>query len=136
MGRLGCEVPVSRFHYGPVLLDTMPDDERSVRESVWMADAPLVLGDRFPVYRDCHVPEQLSTTDGAVAAWVATGETLRNPGLAFAVIRRAPDVDAFPERDAPFDAEAARAAVRDLRTGKAVATSIVVRIACHMLETT
>lgn len=134
---------MSRFHVGPMLPDVLSEDERAVRwlercatnAEMWRGDAPLLPGKRFPTTCDAYVPEQLSTADGAVAAWVATGETLRDPGLAFAVIRRAPDVDAIPERGAPFDAEAARAAVRDLRAGKPVLTSTVVRLACHMLET-
>jgi hypothetical protein len=126
---------VSRFHYLPTLWDVTPDDEMTVRKATWTREEPLLPGERSAVHRDDYVPEQLSTADGAVAAWVATGETLRNPSLAFAVIRRAPDVDAFPARGASLDIDAARAAVRDLRAGKSVATSIVVRLACHMLET-
>jgi hypothetical protein len=124
---------VSRFQHGPMLRPELRAAEP--RAACWCGDRPLLPGERPICERDDHVPEQLSTTDGAVAAWIATSESLRDPALAFRVIGRAPDLDAIPERGATFDADAARAAVRDLRAGKAVATSIVVRLACHMLET-
>jgi hypothetical protein len=108
---------------------------RARRDAEIATECPLLPGERVARERDNHVPEQISTADGAVAAWIATSESLRDPALAFRVIGRAPDLDAIPERGATFDADAARAAVRDLRAGKAVATSIVVRLACHMLET-
>lgn len=98
---------------------------------------PLMPGERSSVPLDTYVPEQLSTADGAVAAWVYDNATLRDPALAFAVIRQAPDVDAFPScQPSPFYRDGGLAAIEDLRAGKPVATSIVVRIACHMLETT
>jgi hypothetical protein len=108
---------------------------RARRDAEVATEHPLLPGERPVRDRDNHVPELLSTADGAVAAWVATSDSLRDPMLAFRVLGRAPDLDAIPERGAPFDADAARAAVRDLRAGKSVATSIVVRLACHMLET-
>jgi hypothetical protein len=124
---------VSRFQHGPMLRPELQAE--STRVACWCGDRPLLPGERSERMRDDHVPEQLSMADGAVAAWIATSESLRDPALAFRVIGRAPDLDAIPERGAPFDTDAARAAVRDLRAGKAVATSTVVRLACHMLET-
>lgn len=124
---------MSRFQHGPMLQPDLRNEPP--RPACWCGDRPLLPGERPAHVRDYHVPEQLSTADGAVAAWVATSESLRDPALAFRVIGRAPDLDAIPVRGAHFDADAARAAVRDLRAGKAVATSTVVRLACHMLET-
>lgn len=106
------------------------------RREAEVFERPLMPGERVACERDDYVPDRLSAEDGAIAAWIATSETLRDPALAFRVIGRAPDLDAIPERGSPFDADAARAAVRDLRAGKSVATSTVVRLACHMLETT
>jgi hypothetical protein len=124
---------MSRFQHGPMLRQELQAE--SPRAACWCGDRPLLPGERVARECDDHVSEQLSTADGAVAAWVATSESLRDPALAFRVIGRAPDLDAIPERGAPFDTDAARAAVRDLRAGKSVATSTVVRLACHMLET-
>lgn len=124
---------MSRFQHGPMLRPELRAEPP--RPACWCDARPLLPGERPARVRDDYVPDQLSTADGAVAAWVATSESLRDPRLAFVVIGRAPDLDAIPERGAPFDVDAARAAVRDLRAGKAVATSIVVRLACHMLET-
>jgi hypothetical protein len=75
------------------------------------------------------------TSDCAVlASWVATPDSLRDHALAFRVVCRFPDVDALGS-DVPFDREAARRAVEQLRAGQAADTATVVRLARHRLET-
>lgn len=81
------------------------------------------------------VPRTVRTADDAVLAqWVATSDSLRDHGLAFRVVCRFPDVDALGA-DVPFDREAARRAVEQLRAGQAADTATVVRLARHRLET-
>lgn len=125
---------MSRFQVGPLLRGeavVVVDVEPSAMS--WLG-RPL-FPDRCPwLNYDDHVPEQLSTADAAVAAWVADNASLSRPELAFRVICRAPDIDAF-DAD-PLSEDEARAAVRELRAGRAVATSTVVRYARHLLETT
>lgn len=125
---------MSRFQHGPLLLA----EPAEVGDVSWSDNLrPLMPGERTPEPRDSYVPEQLSTADGAVAAWVESGESMRDPDKAFAVIRRAPDLDAFPScRPSPFHRDGSRAVIEALRAGKPVPTSTVVRIACHILETT
>jgi hypothetical protein len=81
------------------------------------------------------VPRTVRTSDDDVlAAWVATPDSLRDHALAFRVVCRFPDVDALGA-DVPFDREAARRAVEQLRGGHAADTATVVRLARHRLET-
>lgn len=97
---------------------------------------PLMPGERYQSVVDNHVPEQLSTADGAVADWVANSASLRDFDRLKRIVSRYPDLDAFVAE--PLPVEQARAIVASLREGKAVATSLVVRYACHLIaqETT
>jgi hypothetical protein len=82
-----------------------------------------------------RVPRTVRTSDCAVlASWVATPDSLRDHALAFRVVCRFPDVDALGS-DVPFDREAARRAVEQLRAGQAADTATVVRLARHRVET-
>jgi len=101
-----------------------------------MAPRELVPGERpHATYIDTSVPAQVRAADCAViAAWVATPDSLRDHALAFRVVCRFPDVDALGA-DVPFDREAARRAVEQLRAGQAADTATVVRMARHRLET-
>lgn len=101
-----------------------------------MASRELEPGERPTIWRHASiVPAQVRTADCTVLAqWVATSESLRDHGLAFRVVCRFPDVDALGA-DVPFDREAARRAVEQLRAGQAADTATVVRLARHRLET-
>jgi hypothetical protein len=100
-----------------------------------------VDGSGIPWERPAHrsispsVPRSVRTSsDDVLAAWVATPDSLRDHALAFRVVCRFPDVDALGS-DVPFDREAARRAVEQLRAGQAADTATVVRLARHRLET-
>lgn len=101
-----------------------------------LAPRELAPGERPPSRNlDSTVPEQVRAADCEVlAAWIATSASLQNHGLAFRVLCRFPDVDALGA-DVPFDREAARRAVEQLRAGQAADTATVVRLARHRLET-
>jgi hypothetical protein len=82
------------------------------------------------------VPEQVRLSDDPVLAqWVETNANLRDWTLAMRVIQRFPVVEVMERGGELVAGEVARQAILDLRAGKTVATSIVVRLARQRLET-
>ncbi len=123
---------MSRFAVGPLLREAL----------AWPAPRDVDAQPWTPV-GECRghgtvctpVPEQLRASDDHILAqWIATRESLADWRLAMRVIQRFPAVEVM-DRDHVFDREAAAQALADLRAGKAVATSTVVRLARQRLET-
>lgn len=119
--------------------------EQAAREgyhAAWKAarerlrDRPLHEWER-PTHRSviAPVPATVRASDcWVLAAWIATADSLRDHGLATRVILRFPATEAMG-REVPFDREAARRAVEQLRAGHAANLATVVRLARHRLET-
>lgn len=123
---------MSRFAVGPLLREVLAwPAPHTVDAQPWTPTC-----DRRVQGTVCTpVPEQLRACDDPILAqWIATPESLRDHGLAMRVILRFPETDAM-DRDVPFDREAARRAVEQLRAGQPADTATVVRLARHRLET-
>lgn len=104
-----------------------------LRES--MQDRPLRDGERPTQSFIAPVPEQVRMSDDPILAqWVETNQSLQDWRLAQRIIQRMPVTEVM-ERMEPMDSALARQAILDLRAGKAVATSTVVRLARQRLET-
>lgn len=105
-----------------------------LRES--MQDRPLRDGERPTQSVIAPVPEQVRLSDDPILAqWVATNASLRDWRLAMRVIQRFPVVEVMERGGELVDSDVAKQAIIDLRAGKAVATSTVVRLARQRLET-
>lgn len=104
-----------------------------LRES--LQDRPLRDGERPPQSVIAPVPEQVRLSDDPILAqWVETNQSLHDWRLAQRIIQRMPVTEVM-ERMEPMDSTLAKQAIIDLRAGKAVATSTVVRLARQRLET-